>query len=463
MFINIAKQIFMKQVANTSFLTKLTFILPLLVLTGLSQNSFAQEVITIQQAIDKTLTNNLQVRQSKLSESLSDENLKQSKAAIYPSLNANIGQNMNWGRNQSQSGLFENTQRYSSNGNVSTSVDLFNGLTKINQIKQNKVLLSVGKTNTEKVKNDLILSVITSYLQVLYNKDFLKAAQDQLDVSKKTLSREEIFLNEGTKTLADVSQAKSQVATAELNVTNAENALSISFITLAQLMDIPSSTTFEVQAPLIDSFKNQVGAQNAEEIYKNALNIFPDIKLAQLNTAASKIGMDVAKGRLYPRLSANASYGSNYFYSYNSLLPNAAFTDQIKNNLGKGIGMSLSIPVFNGLQARSGVTRAKIDLMQTETQEQLAKNNLNKVIYQAVADLKAAEARYSSTNNAFNAQKDAFYVVEQRYNVGLANSLDYSTAETNRNKSELDFIQAKYDLIFRTKLIDYYLGKQIIF
>lgn len=463
MFINIAKQIFMKQVANTSFLTKLTFILPLLVLTGLSQNSFAQEVITIQQAIDKTLTNNLQVRQSKLSESLSDENLKQSKAAIYPSLNANIGQNMNWGRNQSQSGLFENTQRYSSNGNVSTSVDLFNGLTKINQIKQNKVLLSVGKTNTEKVKNDLILSVITSYLQVLYNKDFLKAAQDQLDVSKKTLSREEIFLNEGTKTLADVSQAKSQVATAELNVTNAENALSISFITLAQLMDIPSSTTFEVQAPLIDSFKNQVGAQNAEEIYKNALNIFPDIKLAQLNTAASKIGVDVAKGRLYPRLSANASYGSNYFYSYNSLLPNAAFTDQIKNNLGKGIGMSLSIPVFNGLQARSGVTRAKIDLMQTETQEQLAKNNLNKVIYQAVADLKAAEARYSSTNNAFNAQKDAFYVVEQRYNVGLANSLDYSTAETNRNKSELDFIQAKYDLIFRTKLIDYYLGKQIIF
>jgi outer membrane protein len=101
--------------------------------------------------------------------------------------------------------------------------------------------------------------------------------------------------------------------------------------------------------------------------------------------------------------------------------------------------------------------------MQTETQEQLAKNNLNKVIYQAVADLKAAEARFASTSNAFLAQKDAYYVIEQRYEVGMVNSLEFSTAQTNRNKAEIDLIQAKYDLIFRAKLIDYYLGKQIIF
>ena len=120
----------------------------------------------------------MQVQQSKLSESLSDVDLKQSKTALYPTLNANVGQNMNWGRNQSQSGLFENTQRFSANGNLSTGVDLFSGLTKMNQIKQNKVLVSASKTNTEKVRNDLTLSVITSYLQILYNKDFLKAAQD---------------------------------------------------------------------------------------------------------------------------------------------------------------------------------------------------------------------------------------------------------------------------------------------
>lgn len=453
----------MKQVANHSFLKGLTFILSLSAFTGLSQKSVAQEIITVQQAIDKTLTNNLQVRQSKLSESLSDENLKQSKLALAPSLNAGVSQSMNWGRNQSASGLFENTQRYSASGNLSSGVDLFNGFSKLNQIKQNKVLLEAGKTNTDKVKNDLILSVITSYLQILYNKDFLKAAQDQLVVAKQQLNQQQQLLDVGNKTLADLSQAKSQVATAELNVTNAANSLAISYLTLAQLMDVPSSTVYDVQAPVIDSFKMPAEKYNPEEIYSNALNIFPDIKLATLNTAAAKIGVNVAKGSLYPRLSMSGSYGTNYFYSYNATVPNQSLNEQIKNNVGKGIGLSLSVPIFNGLQARSSVTRAKINLMQTETQEQLAKNNLNKIIYQAVADIKAAQSRYESTTNAFTAQKDAYYVIEQRYNVGLVNSLDYSTAQTNKNKAEIDMIQAKYDLLFRAKVIDYYLGKQIIF
>jgi outer membrane protein len=453
----------MKQVANYSFFKGLTFILSLVILSVLSQKSFAQEVITIQQAIDKTLTNNLQIKQSKLSESLADENLKQAKLAVYPSLNASIGQNMNWGRNQSQSGLFENTQRYNASGNLSSGVDLFQGFQKLNQIKQNKVLLDAGKTNTDKIKNDLILSVITSYLQILYNKDFLKTAKDQLTVAKQQLNQQEIQLGVGNKTLADLSQSKSQVATAELNVTNADNALAISYLTLAQLMDVPSSTVYDVQAPVIDSFKNPTGTENAEEVYKNALSIFPDIKLAEINTAASRLGVAVAKGNLYPRLSLNGSYGSNYFYSYNAIVPNQIFSEQIKNNVGKGIGLNLSIPIFNGLQARSSVTRAKINLMQTETQEQLAKNNLNKIIYQAVVDLKAAKSRFESTGNAFTAQKDAFYVIEQRYEQGLVNSLDYSTAQTNKNKAEIDIIQAKYDLLFRAKVIDYYLGKQITF
>ena len=450
----------MKKTIPSCILLKL---ICLFTLSLVGTTSFAQEIITIQQAIDKTLANNLQIKQAQFSESLSDLSLKQSQVAMLPNLNANVNQNMGWGRNQVASGLFLNTQNYNLNTGVSSSLDVFNGFSKINQIKQNKALLAAATTNTEKIKNDLTLSVITAYLQILYNKDFLTAAQDQLTVAKQQLAQQQQLLNVGNKTLADLSQSKSQVATAELNITNAANALSISYLNLAQLMDIPSATEFAIQAPLIDSFKNPTASYNAEEVYSNAITLFPDIKLANLNSTAAKLGVAVAKSNLYPRLSLNGSLGSAYFFNYNANIPNDTFAHQLKNNISKGVGLSLSVPIFNGLQAKTGVKRATINYLQTTTQEQLVKNNLNKIIYQAVADLKAAQSRYQSTSNAFAAQNDAFYVIEQRYNVGLVNALDYSTAQTNKNKVQIDMIQAKYDLLFRAKVIDYYLGKQIIF
>jgi outer membrane protein len=354
------------------------------------------------------------------------------------------------------------------------------------------LLLDAGKTNTEKVKNDLILQVITSYMQILYNKDFLVAAQQQLAVAQQQLKQQQELLDVGNKTLADLAESKSQVATAELDVTTAENALTISYITLAQLMDIPSSTKYAVQAPDISSFSNASGVHNPEEVYASALGLFPDIKLAALRTEASKKAVDIAKGNYYPSLSLGAGLNTNYSSGrttfvgvtpagfdtvgftrtgndpvlsqrFNTLTKGYRFKDQIKDNFGQYVGFSLQIPIFNGFRARTAVRKAKISYMQNQTDEQLAKNNLNKVIYQAVADLKAAQSTFESTTKTFVARKESFSVIEQRYNVGLVNSLDYSTSQTNRNRAEIDMIRAKYDLLFRSKLIDYYLGRQIEF
>lgn len=425
------------------------------------QNASAQEFITLQQAVEKTLNNNLQIKQAELDESLALENLTQSKYALYPTLNGSANTNLGFGQYRNQNTLEVTNQNSTSiNGTLSAGVDLFRGFQKINQIKANKLLLDANKTAVEKVKNDLILQVITQYLQILYNKDFLRAAQDQLAVSNQLLKREQALLNAGSKTLADISLAKSQAATSELNVTNAQNALTISYITLAQLMDVPSSTKYDVQAPSLDKFKKLDDTVDAQGIYQKALGEFPDIKLAALNSAAAEKEIDIAKGNYYPRLSLGA--GLQSIYSNPSQF-RRSFSQQLNDNFGQNVGLNLQIPIFNGFFARSSVRKARINLLQNQTQEQLAKNNLNKVIYQAVADLNGADSRYSATLNAFNAQKDAFYAVEQRYNVGLANSLDFNTAQTNRNKAEIDFIQAKYDLLFRSKVIDYYLGKTITF
>ncbi|WP_113652527.1 TolC family protein [Pedobacter namyangjuensis] len=483
----------MKHIAKLSFFKKLSYILTFTVALGMGQKSFAQEVITIQQAVENTLKNNLQVKQAQFSAAISDENLVQSKNALLPTFNGNANVNKNFGRSIDPSTNTYISQQFTgASGSISAGADLFQGFQKINQIKQNRLLLDADKTNVEKIKNDLILQVVTSYMQILFNRDLLKASTQQLEVAKQTLNREQALLDAGNKTLADVSQAKSQVAISELDVTNAQNNLAISYLTLNQLMEMPSEYRFEVQAPLITESAASKNNYNITEIFNNALNTFPDVKLAALRTAAAEKAVDIAKGAYSPRLSLSGGLGSNYSSgrqelvsttpngtreigrtaignesvvvpNFSTIYANQRFTDQIQDNFNQSIGLNLSIPIFNGFAVRSNVRRAKLTYQNTQVQEQLTKNNLSKVISQAVVDVRAAESRFQSTTNAFNAQKDAFYVVEQRYNVGLVNSLDFSTAQTNKNKAEIDMIQAKYDLLFRAKVIDYYLGKQITF
>lgn len=483
----------MKTTISYNASLKLTLALIFFLLTAFVQKSVAQEVITIQQAIEKTLNNNLQVKQAILNERLSDENLIQSRNAILPTLNGNGSFNTNFGRSLDPSTQSFNSEKFSSfNGGISSSVNLFQGFQKLNQIKQNKLLLDADKTNVEKVKNDLILQVITAYMQILYNKDFLEAAKQQLAVARQQLQQQQELLDVGNKTLADLAESRSLTATAELDVTTAENALTISYLTLAQLMDIPSATTYIVKAPDVSNFGRSATIYDPEQVYANALNLFPDIKLAALRTEAAKKGIAVAKGNYYPSISLGAGLSSNYssgrtrVLSYfedgtreigfventqtkvltnviSPLTESYKFADQVKDNFGQYIGVSLQIPIFNGFTTRSVVRKAKISYLQNQTEEQLSKNNLNKVIYQAVADLKAAQSTFESSTKTFNARKEAFSVIEQRYNVGLVNALDYSTSQTNKNTAEIDMIRAKYDLLFKAKVIDYYLGKQIVF
>jgi len=436
-----------------------------LAMLGLPELAQAQEKITIQQAIERMLENNLTIKQGALNINKLSVDLQASKMALIPSLNGVAQGNVSFGRNQDQTTFVVTDQKlFQTNGSLQSSVDLFGGFIKLNQIKQNKILLEAGNSNLDKIKNDLILQVVTSYFQIVFNDDLLKASRQQLEVAQQTLSREETLLDAGNKTLADISQAKAQVATAELNVTNAQNSLTISYLTLSQLMEMRQEVAnYTVIAPTIQDIVTAQKNFNIGEVYNTSLNTFPDIKLAQLNTLAAQRAISVARGSMMPRLALQGGIGTSYSTIIGAAIDQPSFADQINQRFNQYVGLNLNIPIFNGLTARSNVKRAKIDYEDFKIREQLAKNTLNKVIAQAIADLRAADSRYRSNENTFNAQKDAFNVIEQRYNVGLVNSLDYNTSRTNRNKAETDFIQAKYDLLFRSKVIDYYLGKPITF
>jgi outer membrane protein len=422
---------------------------------------FAQERITLKRATELVLENNLQIKQAQFSEAISEENLSQSKLAIYPTLNANTGLNFNFGRSiDPLTNQFINQAITSNNGSVSSNTAIFQGFRRMNEISQNKLQLEADKSNTQKVKNDLVLAVVTNYLSVLNAQDLLIASQQQLDIANQQLDIEQKFFDVGNKTLADLSQAKSQVATAELNVTNAKNQVDLSFLNLAQLLERDPSIAFEVEKPQISNINSVNAAYSAVDVFKTASLNFPDIKLAEFRKQVFEKEIDIAKSGYFPSLNLQSSFGTRYS---NGTFANTSFGTQIKDNFNQFIGFGLTIPIFNGLATKSNVRRANINFQNAMLSEQLAKNNLNKVINQAVYDLRAAEKRYYSALTAYESSKEAFNVIQQRYAVGLVNSLDFNQAQTNLNKAQFDQIQAQYDLIFRSKVIDYYLGNPITF
>lgn len=449
----------MKLIKNQCFLK---FILISFLGTSFTvMSSSAQELLTLKRATELVLENNLQIKQAQFTEAISEENLQQSKLALLPSLNANTGLNFNFGRSiDPLTNQFVNQAITSTSGNISSGTALFQGFQKINQISQNKLQLDADKSNTQKIKNDLVLTVVTSYLSVLNSQDILSAAQQQLAISKQQLDIEQKFFDVGTKTLADLSQAKSQLASAELNVTNAQNQVDLAFLNLAQLLELDPASRFSVEKPKVEDMSKLNSAYSASDVFKSAAASFPDIRLAELRRQASEKGIEIAKGNFFPTLNLQTGLGTRYS---NGAFGNNGFTTQVKDNFNQFVGFGLSIPIFNGMAARSSVRRAKINFQNSLLNEQLAKNNLNKIINQAVYDLRAAEKRYYSTLTAFESSKEAFNVIEQRYSVGLVNSLDYNQAQTNLNKAQFDQIQAQYDFIFRSKVIDFYLGNPLTF
>lgn len=478
---------------------KLTLQLPkvtiacLILLSIFNLNVNAQEVISLQTAIDRTLERNLTIKQAQFTEALTEQDLQQSKYNRLPNLTAGPQGSFNFGRNIDPStNLFTNQRIFALNGNLSTQVTLFQGGQLRNQIIANKLILDADRTNTAKVKNDLILNVVTTYLSVLTNQDLVAASRQQIDIAKITLDRAQKNFDVGNQTLADLSQAKSQGSTADLNLTTAQNQLELSILTLKQLMEMPPSAQITVEKPDISQLQNITTAFDPEVVLRTALGVNPDVALADARQKVSAQNIKIARGNYYPTVVLFGQAGSYYSDARRQfgqpvptgkvdtigfvqggggnavVVPN--FTQpllpyslgkQLSDNFNQSVGISLQIPIFNRFSARTSVRKAKISYDNAQVTSQLARNNLSKIIYQAVWDVQAADKKYQSTLQTYEANKDAFNVIQQRYNVGLVNSLDYNTSLTNLNTSQFNLIQAKYEVVFRSKIIDYYLGNPI--
>lgn len=431
----------------------------------------AQEVISLQKAVQLTLDRNLTIKQAQFTEALATEDYKQAKYNQLPSLTANPQGGYYFGKNQVLGAFtYTNTTALNVNGNVNLAFTLFQGGQLRSQILENKILLDVDKTNTAKVKNDLLLNVVTDYLQILTNQDLVIAANQQIDLAKITLDRTQKNFDAGNQNLADLAQAKAGVSTAELNLTTAQNQLDLSVLVLKQYMEMDPNTQITIEKPDVSKLNNIKTLYDANEVIKTALSVNPDIHLAELQQQSYAQLIKVAQGNYYPVLSlyggaatsysdqaVNATQNSDGSISYMRI----PFGTQLSNNFNQYFGLNLQIPIFNRFTARTSVRKAKLNYQNAEVTTQLAKNTLSKTIIQATLDLNAATKRYASAQQTYASNKEALNIITQRYNVGLVNSLDYNTSLTNYNKAQNDMIEAQYEVIFRSKVIDYYLGNQI--
>jgi outer membrane protein len=340
----------------------------------------------------------------------------------------------------------------------------------------------------------LLLNVVADYLTILTDQDLVIAAKQQIDLAKITLDRAQKNFDQQNATTADLAQAKAQVSTAELNLTNAQNQVDLAILILKQYMEIDPSTQIAVEKPDISKLTNIRTIYDATEVIKTAFTINPDIRLAELQQQTSAQAIKVANANYYPTISLFGGLGSNYsnqvkkkvigqtdlYYhevgvvkgTGQQVLTPIPFSDpiysnnypifnQFGDNFNQSIGVSVQIPIFNRFSARTSVHKAKLNYQNAELATQIAKNNLSKTIIQATLDLEAAEKSYQSALQTFNSNKEALNVTKQRYDAGFVNTLNYNTAVTNFNKSQNDMIAAQYQVIFRSKVIDYYIGNPI--
>jgi len=468
-----------------------SWIVVLFVLVGvpsLSQDSIA--LLSLKDAVDIAIANNLQVKQSGLLATGDSINYRQAKANRLPNLFANVNQGIAQGRSiDPGSNSYVDENIIFGNYGLSTNVTLFNGARLRNIVKQNKLSYEAGKMELQQSKEEITLNVILAYLQVLNNQDLLLQSNNQLLVTKKQVERLEIFNKEGSIIPAQLYELRGQYANDELAVITNKNAVETAKIMLSQLLNIPYNKELQVQS-LNTSEMQMVQTADPASIYNTSLTQLSIVKAAKLRTQSADAGIKVAKGEYYPTLSLGGdlytTYSSQAFKdiflnseevesgdfinvggspipvittksNFNSQKIN--YTDQFKNNYGTSVNLNLRIPILNAFQAKNRVALAKTELKNRENIEEIVKLQLRQTIEQAYLNRTAANERFQTLERQVSDFESAFKIAEVRFNAGASNQVEYLIAKNNLERTQINLITAKYDYILRMKILDYYQGK----
>ena len=463
-----------------------------ILISTITLQGLTQTTMTLKQCVETGIANNFDVQQRQLQAQSDEANWKQSKLNMFPDLNANAAHSFNQGRSIDPFTNSPVTQSFnSSNYSVNSGVVLFNGLAIQNSIRQNSLTYQASKMDWQQEKDNLTINIILAYLQVLSNTDQLVQAKNQSALSDQQVKRLEVLNKEGAIKPSDLSDLKGQYASDQLAIISIENALQTSKVSLARLMNTAYNKDLVLEKIEPESFAARYG-DTPDKIYETALQQLAIVKAADLRKQSAAKAIKVARGQLFPTLSFNGSAYTNYssvamqnqyinttdkisndyvvvngsqlplvYKQDNFNVSKINYNDQLNNNLYTSFGFNLSIPIFNSLQQRNRIKQAKITYKSTELSAHTTRTQLSQAIDQAYINMNTAAERYKTIMEQVNAYEESFRAAGIRFNSGVGNSIDYLTAKNNLDDANINLIIAKYDYVLRTKILDYYQGKQL--
>ncbi|OUJ74860.1 TolC family protein [Hymenobacter crusticola] len=456
---------------------------------------------TLQRAVDYALEHNLTVRQNQLTAETNSAILRQSKAAQLPTANLNGSQTWNYGRSVNPLTYeFQNQTTRSNNFSGIAQVVLFQGFQLRNTIKRNTLDYQASLGDIEKARNDLSLNVASQFLQLVLSEELVRTNQLKVNSDVQQVERTRKLLKAGSVAESNLLDLQAQQATDELNVITAQNQRDIARLQLTQLMNLDAAgqAAFQVEVPnLPDPDEQAPLSEDPNATYQTALTLLPEIKAADLRVSSAKSTVDIARGGYMPRLSFGASIFSGYssspittfgsdstarrttFFVENPATPGSitplnvvtyqrtqtvtsrGYWDQLNQNLGRQLQFNLNIPILNGLQVRTNVQRSLINVQQAQLNAEQTRLNLRQSIQQAYADAVAAQRKFGAARRQVEAQTTSYRNAEIRFNNGLLNGTEFNITKNNLTAAESTMIQAKYEFIFRRKVLDFYQGKPL--
>ena len=419
---------------------------------------------SLRECCDYAVEHNISIKQQQNQRRQQELTLSTSKNSRLPDLSGSVGQNFSFGRGLTAQNTYSNTNTSSTSFSLGTSMPIFTGFQIPNQIKLDQLNLEAATADLEKAKNDIRMQVAQAYVQILYDMEIAEVAHRQIEIDSMQVVRLQAFVDNGKAAEAELSQQKATLANSRLTATQADNNTRLAILSLTQLLELPTPDGFAIIKPNLDELVGLTGLSELitpDQIYAEALGVKPEILSQELKLKGTEHSIKIAQAGNLPTLSLSGGLGTNYYTT--SGFKSDAFGTQLKNNFSQYIGLNLNVPIFNRFQTRNNIRNARI----SQENQQLALENTKKTLYKDIQQVYYnalnAQSKEKSSEEALKSTKDAFQLMQAKYENGKATITEFNESKNTYLKSESDLVQARYENLYQHALIEFYRGKDLNF